>query len=722
MALGKDSVPEEPELDPNGPERYRARGSQVDGFRLVRILSSGSHGTIYAAKDLETGEAVAIKEAPAKEGGDGGPAASSQSTAGALTREAEVLSVLRHPNVVQLKQACFEDGKAYLVLEHLEGLDLETSLLKAGRPLDESAVQAILLPLIEAVDHIHGAGFLHQDLKPGNIGFRRNGEPVIVDFGASRNYGVPGAGRSPWSYVTAGYAPPERYLEDGAEGPWSDIYALGAIAYRAIAGKAPPAATDRLVTETKTPAVEIGKGRCSTSFLQAVDWALELDPAARPQSAEAWKHALTASLCETPMPKQTEPDGAPDDPHDAYPPTEKVERRPYADIQRSHHAAAERPRAQVTAKRRFGAWIWLVLVAVMAGAATAGWFGWPLYQRYFKHTWIVDASGGGDTDKIAEAIARAPDNATILVRPGLYAESLVVDRPLHLMPAETDGEAPVIAPPEGPCLVVRARTGSVVGLRLQGPGPAVTQPPAMVPCIDIVASGVLIEGNRILNPSGPAIRIRGGAEPTILGNSITGTGGAGILISSGARGTVVDNRIQGAEKSGIVVADGAKPRVVGNVIEDSGEAGVLFAKASAGEFEDNVIKSSKASGIEVRAMADPVVTGNRIESAGQAGIFVYDLGMGRFQLNELVASGYSGLVIASGGAPRFTANVIRGSKEHGILAIGPSGGTLSNNTIIDNKGHGIALAKEATVELGTNNLGENMEPQILEGWAPRPRN
>ena len=110
------------------------------------------------------------------------------------------------------------------------------------------------------------------------------------------------------------------------------------------------------------------------------------------------------------------------------------------------------------------------------------------------------------------------------------------------------------------------------------------------------------------------------------------------------------------------------------------------------------------------------------ESAGEAGIFVYDLGMGRFQLNELVGSGYSGLVIASGGAPRFTANVIRGSKEHGILAIGRSGGALSNNTIIDNQGHGIALAKEAMVEQGTNNLGGNMEPQILEGWAPRPRN
>ncbi len=716
------------EVDQNGGDRHRAPGSQIGHFRLVRILSSGSIGAIYAATDLETGKAVAIKEARARGDRDGvdfvdtGPTARSQSTADALAREAEILSVLRHPNVVQLKQTCFDDGKAYLVLEHLEGMDLETSLLKVGRPLGELAIRAFLLPLIEAVDYIHRAGFLHQDLKPGNIGQRRNGEPVIVDFGASRDYEHPVARRSRWSYVTAGYAPPERYLEDGIEGPWTDIYALGAIAYRAIAGKAPPAALDRLEAETITPAVEVGRDRYSKPFLQAIDWALELDPAARPQSAAAWKQALAASTRETPMPKQTEPHSAPDDLRDPYPPTERVERLPRADVGRSRFADAEGVQAHEAVKRRFRAWIWTALAAFIAGTAAAGWFGWPLYQRYFKQTWIVDASGGGDTTTIAEAISRAPDNATILVRPGVYAESLAIDRPVQIKPAETEGDAPVIAPPEGPCLVASAMTGSVVGLRLQGPAPAVTQPSATVPCIDIVASGVLVEGNEILNPSGPAIRIRAGAAPTIRGNTITETGGPGILISSGARGAILDNRIQGAKKSGMIITGGASPRVAGNVIEDSGEAGVLFANAAAGQFEDNVIRSSTASGIEVRATADPVVTGNRIESAGEAGIFVYDLGKGRFESNELISSGYSGLVIASGGTPHFTANVIRGSKEHGILVLGRSGGVLNDNTIVGNNGHGIALAKEAMVELGANTLDENMEPQILKDWASSPQN
>ena len=422
------------------------------------------------------------------------------------------------------------------------------------------------------------------------------------------------------------------------------------------------------------------------------------------------------------MPNETEPHRAPDDLRDPYPPTERIERQPRAEVGQSSFAGTETVQTQAAVPRKSRAWILLALVPVIASAAAAGWFGWPLYQRHFKQTWIVDASGGGDTATIADAMSQAPDNATILVRPGVYAESLAMDRSVQLKPAETEGEAPVIAPPEGPCLIVRAKTGSVSGLRLQGPAPAVTPPPDTVPCIDIVASGVLVEGNEILNPAGPAIRIRAGAEPTVRGNTITDTGGPGILISSGAGGAVLDNKIRGAEKSGVIIAGGAAPRLAGNVIEDSGEAGVLFAEAAAGRFEDNVIRSSAASGIEVRATADPVVTGNRIESAGEAGIFIYDLGKGRFESNEVISSGYSGLVIASGGSPHFTANEIRDSKEHGILALGLSGGVIKDNTIAGNAGHGIALAKEATVELGANTLEENMEPQILQDWASKPQN
>ncbi|MDH3967301.1 MAG: right-handed parallel beta-helix repeat-containing protein [Rhodospirillales bacterium] len=416
------------------------------------------------------------------------------------------------------------------------------------------------------------------------------------------------------------------------------------------------------------------------------------------------------------MPDEQQHRGAEGGMPDPYPPTVRVERSTVAALL-ADSAPAPTVRPGEVAKARSRPWVWLVLLALVAGVASAGWFGWPLYQRYFKTTWIVDASGGGDTLTIAEAVSRAPDSATVLVRPGTYAESLELDRPVHLKAAETGDQAPLVAPPEGPCVVARAAAGSIVGLRLRGAAPAEAGPPEAVPCLDIVASGVLVEGNEIESPSGPGIHLRDGAAPTIRTNTITGAGGPGVLVSAGARGAILDNTIEGTGGSGIVVRGGSAPEIIGNVIADSGAAGVLFAEAAGGRFENNVIRSSAGSGIEIGTSADPVVTGNRIESAGQAGIFVYDLGKGRFRDNAIVSSGYSGLVIAAGGAPDFATNLVRDSAEHGILAIGRGGGVIDDNTVRDNKGHGIALAKDTDVELGENTLEGNKEPQVLDGWV-----
>ncbi len=415
------------------------------------------------------------------------------------------------------------------------------------------------------------------------------------------------------------------------------------------------------------------------------------------------------------MPDEQQRRGAEGGMPDPYPPTVRIERSTVAALL-ADHAPAAAARVEPTAKARPWPWLWLVLFALVAGVASAGWFGWPLYQRYFKTTWIVDATGGGDALTIAEAISRAPDTATVLVRPGTYAESLKLDRPVHLKAAETGDQAALVAPPEGPCIVARAGAGSIVGLRFQSAAPAEGEAPPAVPCLDIVASGVLVEGNEIESPSGPGIRLRDGAAPTIRTNTITGAGGPGVLVSAGARGAILDNTIEVAGGPGIVVRGGSTPEIIGNVIADSGAAGVLFAEAAGGRFENNVIRSSAGSGIEVGTSADPVVTGNRIESAGQAGIFVYDLGKGRFRDNAVVSSGYSGLVIAAGGAPDFATNLVRDSAEHGILAIG-GGGVISDNTVRDNKGHGIALAKDTEVELGENTLEGNKAPQVLDGWV-----
>src|SRR5918999_1677802 len=117
--------------------------------------------------------------------------------------EAEILSRLHHPNVVRLKEFFVDGQAAYLVFEYLEGMSLEAFLRKLGKPPEEPMLRALLLPLAGAVAQLHTAGFLHRDLKPGNVQLRRDSQPILVDFGAA----LPrdgGPGRGQWSDLTPG--------------------------------------------------------------------------------------------------------------------------------------------------------------------------------------------------------------------------------------------------------------------------------------------------------------------------------------------------------------------------------------------------------------------------------------------------------------------------------------------------------------------------------------
>ncbi len=131
----------------------------------------------------------------------------------------------------------------------------------------------------------------HVAIKPGNIFLRASGSPVLIDFGAARQ-AIGGATRSLTSVLTPGYAPLEQYASDGNQGPWSDIYAMSGVLYRALANDNPPDAVSRLKSDTISANLAALRGRVSQPFLRAVEWALALDEKQRPQNVIEWKRAL----------------------------------------------------------------------------------------------------------------------------------------------------------------------------------------------------------------------------------------------------------------------------------------------------------------------------------------------------------------------------------------------------------------------------------------------
>ena len=162
-------------------------------------------------------------------------------------------------------------GTAYIVMEYAEGETLAAFLERKGK-LKESELKAILSPLLDGLEVVHGADFLHRDIKPGNIIIRgEDSSPVLLDFGSARQ-AMGSKSRSVTSIITPGYAPIEQYSSRGDQGPWTDTYALGGVCYRALTGEVPEDATDRMRDDPLIPVSERCAGQVSSEFLSAIDW------------------------------------------------------------------------------------------------------------------------------------------------------------------------------------------------------------------------------------------------------------------------------------------------------------------------------------------------------------------------------------------------------------------------------------------------------------------
>jgi parallel beta-helix repeat protein len=657
-------------------------------WRAVAEIGRGSTGPLYLASDIAGDERVVVKRA---------------SDAGLLRTEADALSTLAHPGVVRLRERHDEASPPFLLLEPVEGVDLETDLGGHGGTLDEITLGRLLLQLCDAVAYVHAQGFLHRDLKPGNVLIRPDGSPVIVDFGAALPLEQAGAA-SLWSFVTDGYAAAEQYFADQREGPWTDVYGLGALGYRALAGNAPAAALIRAGGARGEPLAH--PGARALALRQAIDWALEPEAADRPQSVAAWRERLAAALeqADREPPRASAAAAPAGSALDDYPPTIRVARAHAAHTVRK---VAAGPRDAVPSRPRRVRILplALVLMALAAAGVAAALYGWPLYERYVKAEWLVDQAGGGDAATIADALARARDGALIRVGPGTYRESLRIERPVDLLALE--GATPVVAPESGPCVLVTSQTGLIAGLELHGAPAAGEAAPA--PCVVLAGGAVTLERNRIVGGAGPGILIRDGGDPVVQGNRLEG---AGLVVSGGGRGTITGNSIVDAPGASVVVRGGADPSLGDNVIEGGG--GVVFVEGASGSFIGNRLLGSTATGIQITTGASPRIMDNTIEQAKEAGIFVYDGGSGRIERNTITGSGLSGVVIDGGGAPEVVGNTIRDNAEHGILVVERGRALLERNEITTNKRHGIALGAESEVELPGNRLVGNDEPQLLD--------
>jgi serine/threonine protein kinase len=288
-------------------------------YEIVKVIGKGGFGITYLARDKNLNLDVAIKEylpedfASRIDENTVQPKSEQQESLytwglKSFITEARTLAKFSHPNIVRVLSVFEHNGTAYMVMEYAHGEDL-SAVYKKRDPFDEEKYLDIFIPIMDGLALIHSAGYIHRDIKPANIYICENDSPILLDFGSARQ-SVESQTRALTSLVTFGYAPFEQYSEGNSnkQGPWSDIFSLGASMYVGITGEKPVdalkrggAILDKGIDPYK-PVSVVAAGRFKHNFLLAIDNALMFKAEDRPQNILVWADLLLGKTVAPPLP------------------------------------------------------------------------------------------------------------------------------------------------------------------------------------------------------------------------------------------------------------------------------------------------------------------------------------------------------------------------------------------------------------------------------------
>lgn len=277
-------------------------------YRINSVLGEGGFGITYSGWDVTLNIPVAIKEyypsglvtrnATFGKTTQVVPVASSKYGAqfrdgiDRVLEEARRMAKFRNtPGIVGIYDFFEANNTAYIVMEYIEGVTLDT-YCKENR-MDNTTLFNMFVPVMDALQAIHNEGIIHRDISPDNIMVDNDGNFKLLDFGAARGYSEESS-TTMSVILKKSYAPEEQFRTKGIQGPWTDVYALGATIYELITGYTPPTSIDRLaedeITDIKDCAPSLTKGQA-----EAIMTALAVRQKDRWQSMNEFKLALLNS-------------------------------------------------------------------------------------------------------------------------------------------------------------------------------------------------------------------------------------------------------------------------------------------------------------------------------------------------------------------------------------------------------------------------------------------
>lgn len=292
-------------------------GYNLQNYEIGKTLGRGGFGITYLARDHDLNTDVAIKEffpfGKAIRGDDMHLLLRSADDADMYStqldrfiEEARALAQFNHPSIVRVRRLIEDNDTAYFVMDFVQGGTLGEYIETKGA-VDPSQVKKMVRQLVEGLIVVHDVGMVHRDIKPDNIllPYHSGGkasvkkgkvditQPILIDFGTARQLND---NRSATNYVSAGFAPIEQYTSRSTPDARSDIYALSAVTYAALAAEVPAdPSTRQLEPESLIPAAKRFKNKLDMQFLEALDAGLAIKPTNRPDDMREFRQKLFGS-------------------------------------------------------------------------------------------------------------------------------------------------------------------------------------------------------------------------------------------------------------------------------------------------------------------------------------------------------------------------------------------------------------------------------------------
>ncbi|MCF4969142.1 pectinesterase family protein [Nostoc sp. CMAA1605] len=593
--------------NPQNPDNIlfcQACGSELllEGcYRVVGFLGGGGFGKTYEILDTRTQTTKVIKILI-----NNHPKAIEL-----FQREAEVLTRLNHPGIPQVEPNGYfiyfprssPEPLHCLVMEKIEGLDLNDYLKKRDyRPIDQKLALQWFKESIIILQQVHQQGLFHRDIKPSNIMLRADGRLALIDFGTARaitqTYIAKQSAGQVTGVISAGYTPSEQIHGQAVQ--QSDFFALGRTFIYLLTGKAP---TDSLIYDSYNDELSWrNHTNILPPFADLLDQMMARLPSQRPQNTQIIlqkiaeiESYLNPPPLQTPPPPQTSP-----------PPN----RRTFMKF------------------LGFGG----------LGIAVAGLIYAVLPKT--KSKLVVSRLGDGDYQTITEAIANAQPNTSIMVRPGFYQESIVINKPITIIGDGSKADI-VIESPDSNCILMETDTATVSGLTLRCTAGKNNK---KFYGVDISQGQLTLENCDITSDSLACIAIYHATADAIIRNCEIHDGKAsGIFVYDHGQGRIENCYLYSNTLSGITIQDGGNPTVERCRIRDGG---ILIDQNGKGSINNcDVFSTTLGAGIEIRKNGNPAIENCVIRDGQGSGILVDQNGRGIIKECRILNNRLSGVEI-----------------------------------------------------------------------------